>query len=88
MVNTFVEMFEMEIVQKKGGLVFQPAHIVHVFVEMFEMEIVQQMYAPQTKILGNGTDGRACRFEALCEGVSTQFGALSSFLAQLEYLRV
>ena len=43
---------------------------VEMFVKMFEMEI----YASQTTILETETAGRACLFEALCEGVSTRFG--------------
>jgi len=33
-----------------------------------------QFYSSQTKMLENETAGRACLFEALCEGVSTRFG--------------
>jgi len=33
-----------------------------------------QVYAPQTKILENGTTGLACVFDGLCDDVSTLFG--------------
>jgi len=33
-----------------------------------------QFYASQTKMLEHETDDRVCRFEVLCEGVSTLFG--------------
>jgi len=32
------------------------------------MIITKAIYAPQTKILENGTGGRACVFDGLCEG--------------------
>jgi len=45
-----------------------------------------RVYASQTKMLENGTAGRACRFEGLCEGVSTRLG-LRTFAKSLETTR-
>ena len=47
---------------------FSPRNKVKMFDELSQMEI----YAPQTKILENGTAGRACLFDVLCDGVSTR----------------